>query len=120
MPHAVIHVDVTALPDETAEAFALEIRHGIHAVPVNTRVRLAVVNVGLAQQPRPASAAGAAEGIEQIVAGAGVEARARGANISPSAAQLDGSCAGLAELFWLGVRDMGSERQVDPPDLHLS
>lgn len=87
---------------------------------MNTWVGLAVVNVGLAQQPPPASAAGAAEGIEQVLAGAGVEARARSTNISPSAAQLDGPSAGLLELFWLGVRDVGSEWQVDPPDLHLS
>lgn len=120
VPHTVIHVDVTLLPNVSSEAITLKICYCINTVAMNTRVWLAVINVRLAEQPSPASTAGAAEGVEQVLAGAGIEAWAGSTNISPRAAQLDGPSAGLLELLWLRVREVGSERQVDPPYLHLS
>lgn len=118
VPHAVVHVDVAPLPDEAAEALALEIRHGVHAVPVDAGAGLAVVDVGLAARPRPARAAAAAEGVEQVVAGAAVEAGAGGAHVGPGAAQPDAARAGPQELLGLRVRLLGREGQEDPPDLH--
>lgn len=118
VPHAVIHVDVAPLADEAPEALALEVCHGIHAGPVDTGAGLAVINVGLAALPRPARAAAAAEGVEQVLAGGGVEAGAGGAHVGPRAAQLDTARAGPLELLGLRVRLVGRERQEDPPDLH--
>lgn len=118
VPHAVVHVDVAPLPDETPEALALEVCHGIHAVPMDTGAGLAVIDVGLAALPRPARAAAAVEGVEQVLAGAGVEAGAGGAHVSPRAAQLDTARAGPLELLRLWVRPVGREGQEDPPDLH--
>lgn len=120
MPHAVIHVDVTPLPNEPPEALTLEICYFINTVPMHTWAGLAVINVSLTEQPPPASTAGAAEGIEQVLTRASVEARAGSTNISTSAAQLDGPSAGLLELLCLGVREVASEWQVDPPNPHSS
>lgn len=120
VPHAVVHVDVAPLADEAAEALALEICHGIHAVPVDAGAGLAVVDVVLAALPGPARAAGAAEGVEQVLAGAGVEAGAGGAHVGPGAAQLDAAWAGPLELLGLWVWLVGWEGQEDAPDLHLA
>lgn len=118
VPHAVVHIDVAPLADEAPEAVALEICHGVHAVSVDTGTRLAVVNVGLTALPGPAHATGTVEGVEQVLAGAGVEAGAGGAHVGPGAAQLDTARPGPLELLGLRVRPVGQEGQEDSPDLH--
>lgn len=120
VPHAVVHVDVAPLADEAPEALALEIGHGVHAAAVHAGAGLAVVDVGLAALPGPARAAAAAEGVEQVLAGAAVAAGAGGAHVGPGAAQPGTARAGPLELLGLWVRLVRCQGQEDAPDLHLA